>query len=263
MNYESRQESWIKENNISIGDKVKVVRNGADREDGWLESWATDMSGMVGKEFPVCHIHVASGIQLKEEGNAYNFYFPFFCLEKVEEDLRMIHEGIYHLTCKPRFDGIITEWIYRFDSESDKEIQTSCDGSLALEDRDFWEDKGVVASEGEIESIRWATEEEKDLFYEAEVNFQVEEVVGDDPSSKKELVVQPNHYMKFGVEVDVICQWVLNHPSNDHLDAWELAKMCDELEYRLRAGFKTGCFKEDMDKAMNIHKNRIEYGEKK
>ena len=77
---------------------------------------------------------------------------------------------------------------------------------------------------------------------------------------QREMVVKPSHYMQFGVEVDKICQWVLNHPDNDHLDKWEAAKMCDELEYRLRAGFKTGCYKEDMDKAMNINKNRKEYG---
>ena len=75
----------------------------------------------------------------------------------------------------------------------------------------------------------------------------------------KEMVVKPSHYMQFGVEVDKICQRILNQPENSHLDGWEMAKMCDELEYRLRAGFKTGCYKEDMDKAMNINKNRKEY----
>jgi len=82
-------------------------------------------------------------------------------------------------------------------------------------------------------------------------------------SHKKEMVVRPNHYMQFNVEVDKICQWILNHKENAHLDKWEAAKMCDELEYRLRAGFKTGCFEEDMKKAMNINKNRVEYSHNK
>lgn len=81
--------------------------------------------------------------------------------------------------------------------------------------------------------------------------------------SKKEMVVKPNHYMGFNVEVDKICQWVLNHEANSHLDKWEAAKMCDELEYRLRAGFKTGDFTEDMEKAMNINKNRKKYAKER
>ncbi len=79
----------------------------------------------------------------------------------------------------------------------------------------------------------------------------------------KEMVVQPSHYMQFNVEVDEICQWILNHKANSHLDGWEMAKMCDELEYRLRAGFKTGCFQEDMEKAMNINNNRKKYSDVK
>ena len=100
-------------------------------------------------------------------------------------------------------------------------------------------------------------------------NFNVDNIEGfriiekENMSENKEMVVRPEHYYKFGISVDKICQFVLNQPENDNLDRWEASKMCDELEYRLRAGFKTGEFEEDMQKAMNIHKRRCDYGEKR
>jgi hypothetical protein len=110
---------------------------------------------------------------------------------------------------------------------------------------------------GSIKDARWRSNAEDNKHLRSEEKGYTP--VGVEEQQNKEMVVKPSHYMQFGVEVDKICQWVLNHEDNAHLDKWEAAKMCDELEYRLRAGFKTGCYKEDMEKAMNINKNRKEY----
>lgn len=51
--YAERQAKWIKENNLKIGDLVKVTRAAEDYEDGWETSWTIVMSNLVGSVLKV------------------------------------------------------------------------------------------------------------------------------------------------------------------------------------------------------------------
>jgi len=186
MNYAERQRKWMKENNVHVGDKVKVVRKADDYEDGWGDSWVEKMDEMFGGVYEIVEnddvIGEEDGLLLKFNKDL-DFHLPYFCLEVVgdkieqtkdnhllreeEEEVELINGNIYHITCH-RTDDSPSEWIYRYDNSIGG--RTRCNGSyevFADEDK-YWEGRGFVADEDEIESIRKATKEEKDIFLEAE-----------------------------------------------------------------------------------------------
>jgi hypothetical protein len=81
--YEERQA----ECGLKVGDKVKILRKVADYEDGWGNTWneegMDDFVGRIGKivgELPCAGFDV-----FLEEKNDW-YYFPYFVLEKVEEN---------------------------------------------------------------------------------------------------------------------------------------------------------------------------------
>lgn len=82
LSYAKRQEKWIKENDLKIGDLVRVTREAEDDEDGWGISWAKGMSTFVGNLANVKNIDEPFGILLSN-GNV-SYFFPYFVLEKVE-----------------------------------------------------------------------------------------------------------------------------------------------------------------------------------
>lgn len=85
--YAERQEKWIKENNIKKGDKVRVVRQAYDNEDGWDNFWAEDMDEAVGKVGTFSGIPAVpreSGIDV-DVPDVGGFRYPYFVLEKVEQ----------------------------------------------------------------------------------------------------------------------------------------------------------------------------------
>lgn len=73
---------------IKVGDCVKVLFEVPDRCGGWGDSWRHGMVYMVKKVFRVCNIET-SGIILKNN-DGITFSFPAFCLQKVEEQEKMI-----------------------------------------------------------------------------------------------------------------------------------------------------------------------------
>jgi hypothetical protein len=75
--YEFRQQQWLKENDIKIGDKVKVLRSALDRECGWSTVWNEDMDRYVRLELTIEHIDSCFGCF------SNNYYYPYFVLEKV------------------------------------------------------------------------------------------------------------------------------------------------------------------------------------
>ena len=81
--YEERQAEWIKENDIKVGDKVRIVRKARDNEGGWDNNWAPSMSDAVGKVGCVIEDPRASGIRV--ETDDCSFAYPYFVLEKVED----------------------------------------------------------------------------------------------------------------------------------------------------------------------------------
>ena len=81
--YEERQAEWVKANNIKVGDKVKVIRKAKDYENGWGNVWDDAMDSGVNEVNEVIDINNKNGIYL--DLGDYNFWFPYFVLEKVEE----------------------------------------------------------------------------------------------------------------------------------------------------------------------------------
>jgi len=205
MSYVERQREWAKENNIQVGDKVKVVRKARDYEDGWGTCWVEEMDGMVGGVFEIIETNQEEdcGLDLaSEDPLMVSYLFPYFCLEPIaqseeiekpkdndmlreeknEKELELIHDTIYHLTCHRSGDEK-SEWIYRYDSS--RMERASCNGSYEVYSE--YEDKygaggGFVADEDEIESIRIATIEEVEAFLEAEYKCIEKDLVGADYS---------------------------------------------------------------------------------
>jgi len=87
MTYRERQDDWVKDNDIKIGDLVKILRKAGTREDGWKNSWIPSMNSRVGE------IGVVKGFGCLGEGIRIEVFndkssicdYPFFVLEKVTE----------------------------------------------------------------------------------------------------------------------------------------------------------------------------------
>ena len=64
-------------------------------------------------------------------------------------------------------------------------------------------------------------------------------------------VNHPAHYKEYPMEVKEIIRAVLGE------DGYKAYTVGNELKYRLRAGFKTGSYVEDMEKAMFYRRERL------
>lgn len=83
--YEDRQAEWVKENNIKVGDWVKIVRKFSRGEDGFGYCFIDKkMEILIGK---ICKINSIDihGIYVYDEDESDCYLWPYFCLEKVEE----------------------------------------------------------------------------------------------------------------------------------------------------------------------------------
>ena len=80
--YEERQAEWIKENDIKVGDKVRIVRKARANEGGWDNNWVPSMSDTVGEVGRV--IDDSSAVGIRVETDDCSFAYPYFVLEKVE-----------------------------------------------------------------------------------------------------------------------------------------------------------------------------------
>lgn len=83
--YTQRQNDWIKENNLQVGDKVKVINFCGDGQHGWGNAWSRNMHKFVGLVHTVESISLWWGIELNN-GAGDTYYFPYFILEKVNEE---------------------------------------------------------------------------------------------------------------------------------------------------------------------------------
>ena len=81
MTYKERQAQWIKDNEIEVGSRVKVMRTAETYQDGWGTSWEKNMDELVGQEGEVSGVDFYTlGISVRfESGDSW--YFPFFVLE--------------------------------------------------------------------------------------------------------------------------------------------------------------------------------------
>ena len=84
MPYSERAKNWVRENNLKVGDYVKVIRRAKDYEDGWDGRWVEEMDDFVGKVIPVSGIGKATGEIISYCYCDWAGYgFPYFVLEKV------------------------------------------------------------------------------------------------------------------------------------------------------------------------------------
>lgn len=82
--YRRLQRLWVKNNNITKGDKVLIVDKAQDHQAGWGSVWVPPMDRTVGNVGTVMSIS-ACGIRV---GNSYpwDWNYPFFVLVKVEDE---------------------------------------------------------------------------------------------------------------------------------------------------------------------------------
>lgn len=74
---------WIEENDLKVGDYVRVTRKAKSNEKEWSDSWSVYMDYYIGKTVCVDSIGKEYGtIFLSLDNSLYNF--PYFVLEKVE-----------------------------------------------------------------------------------------------------------------------------------------------------------------------------------
>ena len=78
--YEDQVKQWIEENNLKVGDYVKVTRRANEHEHGWKGLWLDDMDESVEKTLKVKDIDTYVYTIGLENG----FYYPYFVLEKTE-----------------------------------------------------------------------------------------------------------------------------------------------------------------------------------
>jgi predicted RNA-binding Zn-ribbon protein involved in translation (DUF1610 family) len=84
MDYINLQSEWIRNNNLKIGSKVKVVKTAASFEYGWGNDWVLRMDRFVGKVYPIYHFSGSAGITLDDDEENLSFDFPYFVLEPVD-----------------------------------------------------------------------------------------------------------------------------------------------------------------------------------
>ena len=74
---------WIEDNDLKVGDYVRVTRKAKSNEKEWSDSWSVYMDYYIGKTVCVDSIGKEYGtIFLSLDNSLYNF--PYFVLEKVE-----------------------------------------------------------------------------------------------------------------------------------------------------------------------------------
>lgn len=81
--YSDRAKRWIEENDLKVGDYVKVLRKTELYENRWGSFWVDEMGDYISKALKVLAINSLNGlICLECDDTGYDF--PYFVLEKVE-----------------------------------------------------------------------------------------------------------------------------------------------------------------------------------
>lgn len=117
--YEALQKTFIKYNNLKVGDKVKVLRSAVNKEQGWDGIWTDSMDSLIGRTLQFRSvIRIDKGLALQTfEVPRVCYGLPFFVLEKVEEpdDIRVYNENsrLDALVCKESDDDPEPIRIYR------------------------------------------------------------------------------------------------------------------------------------------------------
>lgn len=186
--YEERQAEWIKENNIKIGDKVRILRTFSSGEDGCSVPINPEgkMDCLVGTIGEISGISSGS-IGVHDDKRNHSWRWPYFVLEKVEDEpdnakpqfkvgdkVRIVKEwGGFTEGSKPTIGetGVIEEagdayikvrldsdndwWLYSYDAvELIKDESAYIPFDLSdPKDRDFLRGKWVKTKQTESESL--------------------------------------------------------------------------------------------------------------
>lgn len=84
--YKERSKRWVEENDLKVGDYVKVTRKAESHEGGCDYLWNYRMDNSVGKILKVEEIKTRNGVITLEDACCY----PYFVLEKVEPEPRYV-----------------------------------------------------------------------------------------------------------------------------------------------------------------------------
>lgn len=83
--YKEKQEQWIRENNIKIGDRVKIIKKSFNGNNGWNVYWAMFMNSAINKTGIITNID-NEGIEI-DVTNIGVWWFPYHVLKKVEDKI--------------------------------------------------------------------------------------------------------------------------------------------------------------------------------
>ncbi len=100
--YRKRQAAWVKFHDLKPGDTVKVCCKAVGYQDGWQNSWVSEMDGTVGQEVRV--IGVSCDILMKGT-DGFSYGYPFYVLQVTTGPAPMPVEKIMHSRepVKPEF----------------------------------------------------------------------------------------------------------------------------------------------------------------
>lgn len=71
---------------LKVGDKVRIIARAGHNERGWQNSWADPMDFFLFKEGKIVQDYLHKGFQLAFDKSRISFMFPYFSLEKIDED---------------------------------------------------------------------------------------------------------------------------------------------------------------------------------
>lgn len=105
-NYEIRQTNWVKANNLTIDDKVIIMRTHNSYSKGWNMPWILEIEKHMNKPLTISAVHPKMGIEViirerLRSSITYAFLFvPYTVLQKV---------GDYYW-CKPKSNSFQWSW---------------------------------------------------------------------------------------------------------------------------------------------------------
>ena len=82
--YGERQAEWVKNHDVKVGDRVRLIRAASNEEDTWPNVWPDKANEWVGKILKVREISEVGIACYNPEAGDW-FGFPYFVLEKVME----------------------------------------------------------------------------------------------------------------------------------------------------------------------------------
>lgn len=106
--YSEKQEQWIKENNIKVGDKVKIIKKSFQYDNGWEAIWLPDMNDAVNNIGIITDICI-KGIEIKVI-NIGTFYYPYHILKKIEDKVEFKFGAKVRAVCEDnnkKIEGIL------------------------------------------------------------------------------------------------------------------------------------------------------------